>query len=409
MPIGNSLSILKSLKISKFLQLGNDINGSYATEQFGVSVDMNSTGNIIAVGSNNVSTKSIKVYSWDGTNWIQLGNNIFQNSLQGIFSLNDTGNRIAVSETLFVQNSGFSGRVAIYELNVATWSRIGNYITDPNVPINNSLGNGGFGNSVSMNSTGDRVAISDIYTGIANTSNASIWNIGYVRIYSYNGTDWVQLGNTITGEAGYDESGSSVSINSIGDIVAIGAPLNDGNGIDSGHVRIYSYNGTDWVQLGNDINGEAAGDKFGSSVSINSIGDRVAIGAPFNDGNGANSGHVRIYSYNGTDWVQLGNDINGKAVRDESGSSVSINSIGDRVAIGSPFNDGNGIDSGSVSIYSYNGTDWIRVKTDIDGQSAGDLLNSVSMNSAGNRVVIGSMNSDTNGKNNTGKVRVFTL
>jgi hypothetical protein len=29
---------------------------------------------------------------------------------------------------------------------------------------------------------------------------------------------------------------------------------------------------------------------------MNDVGDRVAIGAPLNDGNGVNSGSVRIYS-----------------------------------------------------------------------------------------------------------------
>ena len=43
--------------------------------------------------------------------------------------------------------------------------------------------------------------------------------------------------------------GSSVSLSSDGKIVAIGAILNDGNGNDSGHVRIYNYNGTCLVSV----------------------------------------------------------------------------------------------------------------------------------------------------------------
>jgi len=105
-----------------------------------------------------------------------------------------------------------------------------------------------------------------------------------------------QLGADINGEAAVDKSGFSVSLNATGDRVAIGATLNDGNGINSGHVRIYSWNGMAWTQLGADINGEAAGDQSGFSVSLNATGDRVAIGATLNNGNGADSGHVRIYS-----------------------------------------------------------------------------------------------------------------
>ena len=56
------------------------------------------------------------------------------------------------------------------------------------------------------------------------------------------------------------------------------------------------------TQLGADINGEAASDQSGWSVSMNSDGTIVAIGAPSNDGNGSNSGHVRVYSWNGSQW-----------------------------------------------------------------------------------------------------------
>ena len=42
------------------------------------------------------------------------------------------------------------------------------------------------------------------------------------------------------GEAAYNYSGSSVALSSDGSTVAIGAPFNDGNGSDSGHVRVYT-------------------------------------------------------------------------------------------------------------------------------------------------------------------------
>jgi hypothetical protein len=108
---------------------------------------------------------------------------------------------------------------------------------------------------------------------------------------------WVKLGQDIDGEAASDNSGTSVSISSDGNVVAIGAPYNDGNGSDAGHVRVYAWNGTAWVKRGQDIDGEAAYDYSGASVSISSDGNVVAIGARYNDGNGANAGHVRVYYF----------------------------------------------------------------------------------------------------------------
>ena len=87
----------------------------------------------------------------------------------------------------------------------------------------------------------------------------------------------------------------------------------------SGHVRVYEYSGGSWSQLGSDIDGEDAGD-YSGRVSMNSDGDRVAIGASGNDGNGSASGHVRVYEYSGGSWSQLGSDIDGEAVYDNFGS-----------------------------------------------------------------------------------------
>ena len=109
-------------------------------------------------------------------------------------------------------------------------------------------------------------------------------------------TSFDQVGSDIVGEAEFDSSGRSVSLSSDGTIVAIGAIGNDGTGSNSGHVRLYEWNGSAWQQKGNDIDGEAAGDFSGISTSLSSDGTIVAIGAYSNDDNGSNSGHVRVYS-----------------------------------------------------------------------------------------------------------------
>mmetsp|Transcript_3784 Transcript_3784/g.4326 ORF Transcript_3784/g.4326 Transcript_3784/m.4326 type:complete len:114 (+) Transcript_3784:436-777(+) len=110
--------------------------------------------------------------------------------------------------------------------------------------------------------------------------------------------DWIQLGSDIDGEGEDDYFGRSVSMSADGLIVAIGAGSNDGDGINRGHTRVYTWNSTmsDWIQLGSDINGESPGDWSGSSVSMSDNGQIVAIGARNNDGNGWSSGHVRVYT-----------------------------------------------------------------------------------------------------------------
>ncbi|MBP35563.1 MAG: hypothetical protein CMP31_08025, partial [Roseibacillus sp.] len=172
-----------------------------------------------------------------------------------------------------------------------------------------------------------------------------------VRIYGVSGNTWIQLGQDIDGEAAGDYSGLSVFLGADGNRVAIGGRYNDGNGSSAGHVRIYGLSGNSWVQLGQDIDGEAAGDLSGYSFSLSADGNRVAIGAEGNDENGSDAGHVRIYELAGNTWIQLEQDIDGEAADDWSGYSVSLSADGNRVAIGAPWNNENGSDAGHVRVY----------------------------------------------------------
>ncbi len=241
----------------------------------------------------------------------------------------------------------------------STWGQLGQDI-DGEIQGDRS------GRYVSLSSSGQIVAIGAYF----NDGNGD--NSGHTRVYSFDGAVWSQMGQDIDGEAGGDQSGRTVSLSSNGQIVAIGAPENDGNGANSGHTRVYSFGGTTWSQMGQDIVGEVGGDQSGTSISLSSNGMTVAIGAHYNDGNGANSGHTRVYRFDGTTWSQLGQDIDGEADGDKSGYSVTLSDDGETVAIGANDNDGNGANSGHVRVYRFDGTIWSQLGQDIDGETEGD-------------------------------------
>ena len=218
-----------------------------------------------------------------------------------------------------------------------------------------------------------------------------------------------QVGSDINGEAAGDKSGNSVTMDSDGSHVAIGASRNDGTGSNAGHVRVYQYSGSTWSQVGSDIDGEAANDYSGTSIAMDSDGSHVAIGAFGNDGNGSMAGHVRIFKYSGGTRSQVGSDIDGEAASDFSGYSVAMDSDGSHVAIGAYNNDGTGSNAGHARVYEYRGSSWSQVGSDIDGEAVGD--NSgwwIAMDSDGSHVAIGAGNNDGAGTN-AGHVRVYKL
>ena len=292
-------------------------------------------------------------------------------------AISATGNTVIIGAPTNDGNGTDSGQTRIYTYDGTNWVQVG-------ADIDGEAAGDQSGEAVAISADGNTVAIG----ALGNDGNGT--SSGHARIYNFDGTNWVQVGADIDGENASDLSGGAVAISADGNTVAIGAIGNDDNGTLSGHARIYTFDGTNWVQVGADIDGENADDFSGRAVAISADGNTVAIGAIGNDDNGTSSGHVRIYNFDGTNWVQVGADIDGEAAGDRSGEAVAISADGNTVAIGARFNDGNGSASGHVRIYTYDGTNWIQVGADIDGENAGDQSGrAVAISADGNTVAIG--------------------
>lgn len=93
--------------------------------------------------------------------------------------------------------------------------------------------------------------------------------------------------------------------------------------------------------------------KFGWSVALSTHGTLVAIGAKNYDGQGGeNSGQVRVSGLNGSNWIQVGEDMDGKAPYDEFGYSVALSPDGLTVASGAVHH---ASDAGLVRVLEWNG------------------------------------------------------
>lgn len=395
------LSILIPILNFSQVQIGQDIINEVAGDESGSSISISANGNILAIGApendgNGDASGHVRIYENQGGTWVQIGQDIngeaaFDKSGDAI-SLNSDGSIIAIGAFLngSVLNDSDDGHVRVYENQGGTWVQIGQDI--------NAEGVGDFfGKSVSLNDAGNILAI-----GATFNDNLAM-NSGSVSVYENQGGMWVQVGDTFYGEDINYQLGTSVSLNFDGNIVAIGARENN----NEGYVRVFENQGESWVQIGDDIDGEANGDQFGASISLNANGNIIAIGAFSNDGNGLNSGHVRIYENQGGSWVKIGDDIDGEAALDFSGFSVDLNSVGDIVAIGALTI--NNSFTGATRIYKNQGGSWVQIGDDIDGVSTGDYFgNSVSLSSAGDIVAVGAPTNTQDGIS-TSYVKVFSI
>ena len=281
-------------------------------------------------------------------------------------SLSSNGNIVAVG----LPNLGQGGATKIYELTGSEWQIRSSFFADS--------ANQRLGASVSMSSDGNTVAI-----GAPDYSTPVFTNRGAVRIYRNAGFILIQ------GDTPNEKLGSSVSLSSDGNSVAIGSSYYTSPGLtNNGATRIYIWSGSDWILRGLLIPGLTSNELSGSSVSLSSDGNTVAIGAPAYTGAFTNNGVTRIYTWSGSAWTIRGALIAGLSFNEFFGSSVSLSSDGNTVAIGAPTY--GATDDGATRIYVWTGSEWTIRGALIAGVGTGERSGfSVSISSNGNTVAIG--------------------
>ena len=362
--------------LSAQTQVGQDIDGESWSDGSGHSVSMSSDGSRVAIGAientgNGAAAGHVRMYELAGGVWTQLGQDI-DGEVAGdesgrSVSMSSDGSRVAIGANGNDGIGNLAGHVRVYELVGGVWTQVGLDLEGIGAQYQT-------GWSVSMSSDGSHLAIGGL--------------IGGARIFEFIGGVWTQLGLTIDDGPG---SGISVSLSADGSRVALGDRENGPN--VKGKARVYEFASGVWTQLGLSMDGEGSGDKFGTSVSLSSDGNSLAIGGPYNNNvSGSDAGHVRVFKLIGGVWTQMGVDIDGEAVGDRSGASVSLSSNGSRVSIGAYFNEAGfvGGEAGHVRVYELVAGVWTQMVQDIDGEGFSDYSGySVSMTPDGSRVSIG--------------------
>ncbi|SEM56974.1 filamentous hemagglutinin family N-terminal domain-containing protein [Syntrophus gentianae] len=326
-------------------------------------------------------------------------------------SLNAAGNRLAVGadyDNGYGNSAMDSGAVYLFSFSDTNFSGgslqgiIGKgYSGSKNVNVANLEEDDWFGHSISLNAAGDRLAVGTLFDdGYGNSSE----DRGAVYLFSFSDTNF--SGGSLQGIIGKgyagsknvnvanleseDNFGASVSLNGTGNRLAVGARDDDGYGNsseDSGAVYLFNFTDTNFsggslqgiigkgYSGGKNVNvaNLESEDNFGTSVSMNASGNRLAVGAYSDDGydNSVDwSGAVYLFNFSDTNFsggglqgiigkgYSGGKNVNvGNLDRyDHFGVSVSLNGTGDRLVVGAYADDGYGNipeDFGAVYLFSW--------------------------------------------------------
>ena len=382
------------------------IHGETTGDESGTSIALDDDGSHVVIGApgndgNGDDTGHVRVYVRDNSNnsWLQLGSDIdgtpitYANSYRGGSSgwsvdIDNDGSHIIVGAA----DLAISGKARVFTWVGFEWVQMGSDIIPPK---SNGWGSWGAGYRVSIDDDGSHIALTTrrIDNDCTMIDNSGCY--GQVEIYTMSNGDWSRVGGGIGNptSGNYEEFGGSISLDGDGSHIAIADPMRGNN--NAGRVQVYTWNDSNWVKLGSNIDGNN-NSRTGYSIDLDYDGSHLVVGSPKNSGNGDNSGRARIYMWNddSADWDQVGSDILGDS-GDESGTSVAIDDDGSHVVIGAPLNGDNGNNSGRARIYSFNGEDWSQLGKDINGLAASDGFGaSVALDSEGNYFAVGSPNNN---------------
>ncbi len=182
--------------------------------------------------------------------------------------------------------------------------------------------------------------------------------------------------------------GQSVSIDDLGDRIVIGQPV---SGIPSNLAPSYAFifkrSGNNWTQEDVLSTGyiNNTPDSFGEDVTISGDGNYIAVSAP----NRA-PGYVYIYLRSGTSWSLQ------KTISNVGGDSVALSQNGDYLAIGQKnYSTASNSRTGRALVYVRSGTSWtlqasLLGQSNFDNQRVGSFID---IDDTGTQIVVGANSS----------------
>jgi len=325
------------------------------------SVTINSDGTYVIVGAMFEDTGAANagaayIFKRSGTTWsqqakIQASDAQANDRFGEAVSIDQYGSYAIIAARLedggAGDPAGNAGAAYIFTRSGSTWTQQAKIVSS------DAEANDWFGYTVSINSNGTYALVSAIQEN--GGAGNPILGSGAAYVFSRSGSTWTQQAKLTASDAqASDYLGYSSQISGDGTYAIVGARFEDGGAgnplSQSGAAYIFVRSGSTWTEQAILRASNASANKyFGQSVSINSDGSTVIIGSP----PGGGQGTAYIFTRSGSTWTEkaiiTGSDLT--PGQTEFGYSVSINGDGTFVIAGAPYDDDGGTSAGAAYIY----------------------------------------------------------
>ena len=259
-------------------------------ERFGWSVALDGTTLAVGVPGGDFidapDSGRVEVFEWDGLAWQRVA--LIRDAVPVPFgqfgwSVAIEGDLLAVG-TPNAARGGLanSGEVSIHRRENGTWTRIATLGSVPETAGDR------FGQSIAF---GGAAASPLLVVGCPRDDQPSRADCGAVYLHRLDAGGIPVETTRLVGPAPLRNAwlGSTVTVDSGGTCIAAGAPVADpvGIGIDAGNAVLWTRDGSAWWGQTVSTPGQSAGERFGSSISLDPTGGLLLVGSPHRTVDGA--------------------------------------------------------------------------------------------------------------------------
>ena len=380
-----------------------------ADDEFGASVSASQDGSTVAVGARGDSPGSVYVFTMPSGGWVATSTTIKLTGPSEVDARAQLGESVSIS--------GDGGTIvagspeapgAVY---VFTMPSGGWAATSTSARLTAPDGDARdqFGWSVSTNSDGSTIAVGAPAGDPLN---------GAAYVFTMPSGGWAATSTsarlTASDGASGDSFGRSVSLSGDGSAITATTPV-------SSVAHVFTLPpGSEWedVSMGSRVqpSGRDIGANLGASVSVSADGSTIAVGAR---NEARSTGAAYVFTRPSGGWGRADSPPSGVrlaapdgAVGDWFGESVSVSADGSIIAVGAHGDDDNGETSGSVYVFTRPSGGWSlsasSAKVTASDGAEGDTFGfAVSVSGDGSTIVVGSRRDDDIEKD-SGSVYVFT-
>lgn len=309
--------------------------------------------------------------------WLQIDSIVgygYDDRFGQTLDLSSNGQILAIGSPDYSEDSPHAGLVQTFTLKDGSWIPMGEDLKGDRLSFT--------GAALELSGRGHTMAV-----GAPEFKNEK-GNAGSVRAYQWLGNAWQPKGERIEGRSPGERKGAALALSSNGNILAVAAPkAEEGRGV----VTCYQWNGKVWIERGQSLKGASSGDHFGKSISMDSSGNYLLIGAPFHGEGDALTGKVYSYRWENDQWKPMNSILSGEQPTERFGKKLDLSDNGQVLVVGAPtHNSPQDTMAGCVRVYERKGKNWKRKGKPMYGNEYALLGESISISGDGSQLVMGS-------------------